>query len=153
MASHRKTHLSGAAEPGAQFVQLEVRDMQVAEGMLMEELSVLACASEPLDDGHLPIAEDAFSRGRIQPFSQGGEHHGDLVRGGFQTVQRGVASSTERGAALLAAKGLDLLSLTMLAIAKKPRGSAHRCYRSTRTADWDRQNPGYRCVWALPDDF
>jgi hypothetical protein len=86
--------------------------MQVAEGVLMEELSVLACASEPPCDGRLPIAEDAFSRGRIQPFSQGGEHHGDLVRGSF----RSVVSSTERGAALLAAKGLDLLSLTMLAI-------------------------------------
>jgi len=109
-------HLSGTAEPGAQFVQLEVRDMQVAEGVLMEELSVLACASEPPCDGRLPITEDAFSRGRVQPFSQGGEHHDDLVRGSFQTVQRSVASSTERGAALLAAKGLDLLSLTMLAI-------------------------------------
>ena len=39
-------HLCGAAQPGAEFVQLEVRDVEVAEGALMEDLSVPACASE-----------------------------------------------------------------------------------------------------------
>ena len=39
-------HLCGAAQSGSNFVQLQVRDVQVVEGSLMEELSVLACASE-----------------------------------------------------------------------------------------------------------
>jgi hypothetical protein len=39
-------HLGGAAKPCANFIQLEVRNVQVAEGVLMEELSVLACPSE-----------------------------------------------------------------------------------------------------------
>lgn len=66
----------------------------------MEELSVLACAGELRGDGGLPVAED--------PFGQRCQHHCDLLGKGFQPVQRRVASSTERGAALLTAKGLDL---------------------------------------------
>jgi len=65
----------------------------------------------------LPVAEDPFSGGRVQPFGQRSEHHGDLLGGSFQTVQGGVASSTEGGAASLTAKRLDLLGMTMLAIA------------------------------------
>src|SRR5215471_5396391 len=41
------------------------------------------------------------------------------MRGGFQTVQRRVASGSEGSAASLAAKGLDLLGLAMLAIANE----------------------------------
>jgi len=77
-------------------------------------------------DGGLTVAEDAWGFGRIQSFGQRREHHGDLLRGGFQTRQRSVASSTKRRAAGLTPKRLDLLGMTMLAIAKKPRGLGHR---------------------------
>src|SRR5215469_17803218 len=70
IASHRKTHLGGAAEPCTNFIQLEVRNVQVAEGVLMEELSVLACPSEPRGDSGLTVAEDSFGGGRIQSFGQ-----------------------------------------------------------------------------------
>jgi len=39
-----------------------------------------------------------------------------MVRWGFQAIQGGVASSTERGAAGLTAEGLDALGLAVLAI-------------------------------------
>src|SRR5262249_27735957 len=77
------------------------------------------CANEPRGDGGLPVAEDPFGGGSVQPFGQRSEHQCDLVRGGFQTVQRSVASSAERGVASLAAKRLDPLSMTMLAIANE----------------------------------
>ena len=35
-------HLFGAPKPGAQFVQLEVRDVQIAEGARVQGLSVQA---------------------------------------------------------------------------------------------------------------
>jgi len=35
-------HLCGAAEPGSHFIQLEVRDVKVAEGALVQGLSVRA---------------------------------------------------------------------------------------------------------------
>jgi hypothetical protein len=116
MASQRKTHLCGASQPGAQFVQLEVRNVQVAEAVLVQVLSVPACARKPRGDSSLTRAEDAFSRGSVQPTGSCREHHGDLLGGSFQTVQRSVASSTERGAAGLTAKRLDRLSRAMLAI-------------------------------------
>jgi len=50
----------------------------------------------------------------------------DLVREGFQPVQRGVASRTEGGAAGLTAKGLDPFGTAMRAIPKKSRGLGHR---------------------------
>ena len=109
-------HLSGAAQSGANFVQLQVREVQVAEAVLMEELSVLACASEPPGDGGLSVAEDPFSGGRVQSFGESRQHYGDLLRGSFQTVQRSVVSSAERGAARLAAKRLDALGPAMLAV-------------------------------------
>lgn len=108
--------LFGATQPGAQFVQLQVREVQVAEAALMEELSVPACASEPDGDGGLTVPENPFGGGSIQPFGQRRQDHGDLMRGRFQTVQGRMASSTERSAASLTTKGLDWFSLTMLAI-------------------------------------
>src|SRR5438105_5831458 len=93
--------------------------MEVAEELLMQSLCVLASSGEPGGDGRLPVAEDAFSCGRIQPFSQGREHVGDLLGRGFQTIERRVAPGSEGGAAGLTAKGLDLLGLAMFAIANQ----------------------------------
>src|SRR5258708_8813647 len=109
-------HVLRAAQPGSQFVQLEMRDVQVAEAALMEDLCVPTCASEPQGDGGLTVAEDPFGGGSIQPFGQRREYHGNLVRWGFQTIQGGVASGSERGVAGLTAKRLDALGLAMLAI-------------------------------------
>jgi hypothetical protein len=119
-------HLCGDAEPCANFVQLQVRDVQVAEAALMEELSVLACASEPGGDGGLTVAEDPTGFGSVQSFGQRREHHGDVMGRGFQPVQGRVASSTERGAAGRASKRLDLLGTAMLAISEKPREYEYR---------------------------
>jgi hypothetical protein len=115
-------HLAMAAQPGANFIQLQVREVQVAEAALMEELSVLACPREPPRDGRLTVTKDAFGRGWVEPFGQRREDHGDLVRRGFQTIQGRVVSSAECGVTGLATKGLDLLSSTMLAI---PDESVH----------------------------
>src|SRR5437868_6388240 len=46
-------NLMGAAEPGAQFVQLQMWEPQIGEGTLMQGLGVLTCAREPGDDGTL----------------------------------------------------------------------------------------------------
>src|SRR5260221_3643403 len=102
-------HLLGVAEPGAEFVQLQVRKLEIAEKMLMEGVRVLPSAREPGGDGSLTIPEDPFGSGRVQPFSERREHRGDVVRRGFQAIQGSVASGTEGGAASLTAKGLDPL--------------------------------------------
>jgi hypothetical protein len=46
MANQRKTHLFGAAQPGAQFIQLEVGDLQGVEAVLMQRLCMFPCTSE-----------------------------------------------------------------------------------------------------------
>jgi hypothetical protein len=42
MANHRKTHLCMVAQACAQFVQLQMGEPEMAEGALVQGLSVLA---------------------------------------------------------------------------------------------------------------
>jgi hypothetical protein len=77
-------HLCGAAQPGSQFVQLEMWEPEGAEGALMQGLCVLASASQPGSDRGLPVAEDTLGSGRVQPFGERRQHHCDLLRGGFK---------------------------------------------------------------------
>jgi len=109
-------HLCGAAEPRAQFVQLQMREVEMAEGALVQGLCVLASSGQPGGDGGLSVAEDPFSGRRVQPFGECRQHYGDLVRGSFQTVQGRVASSTECDVAGLTTKRLDSFGLAMLTI-------------------------------------
>jgi len=46
MASQRKTHLSGAAQPGAQFIQLQMREPEMDEEALVQGLCMSPGASE-----------------------------------------------------------------------------------------------------------
>src|SRR6266852_2692351 len=59
-----------AAQPGAQFIQLEVRELEVAEVTLVQGLSVLASAGQPGSDRGLPVAEDTLCGRGIQPTSR-----------------------------------------------------------------------------------
>jgi hypothetical protein len=110
-------HLLGAAEPGAQLVPLEIGEMEMAEELLVQGLSVLARTTQPGGNGGVSKAEDALGGGRVEPFGQRREHHGDLVRRGFQTVQRRVASGCKGGTAGLTPERLDALNPAVLAIA------------------------------------
>src|SRR5260370_5529792 len=67
----------------------------------------------------MAVAEAPLRGGRIQPFSEGSQHHSDLLGGGFQTIQRGMAPGSERGMAGLAAHCLDALGMAILAIANE----------------------------------
>ncbi len=51
-------HLCGAAQPRAQFVQLEVWEPEMAEGALVQSLCVLTSTSQPPRDGGLAKSED-----------------------------------------------------------------------------------------------
>jgi hypothetical protein len=121
-------HLYGAAQPGAQFVQLHVWELEVrdastcarserASPRARERLVMVACRG--------PC--DPWSFRRIQPTSQGRQHHGDPAREGVFKRERGVwrrAVKVVRQAG--PRKVADPLGLAMLAIPKKPRGSDPR---------------------------
>ena len=114
--------VGAAAQPRPQLIQLEIGKLEVTEKVFVQGLSVLPRAGQPSDDGRLPVAEDPLGGRGVQPFGKCREHHGDFVSGGFQTIQRRVASSTERRAAGLAAKRLDPLGRAMLAIPDERMG-------------------------------
>src|SRR5258708_14209389 len=112
-------HLRGTAQPGAQRVQLEVRELEMEEEALVQGVRVPTCTSEPPRNSGLSKAEDPLGGGRIEPFGQSREHHGDLVRGGFQAIQGGVASGTACAVARLATKRLGPVSPPTLAAPHK----------------------------------
>ena len=65
MASQSKTHLCGAAEACAQFIQLQVWEPEMAEEALVQSLCVFSCTSEPRRDGGLSVAEDPLGSRKI----------------------------------------------------------------------------------------
>jgi hypothetical protein len=52
--------LCGTAQPSSEFVQLQVRELEIGKEALVQGLSVFASASEPGGDGRLPVAEDSL---------------------------------------------------------------------------------------------
>jgi hypothetical protein len=83
-------------------------------------VSARAARDRKARDRRLPVAlrparqqkDPALRRAQRGPRRPG-------TRGGFQTIQGRIAPGSERGTAGLAAKGLDRLSLTMLAISNQ----------------------------------
>lgn len=63
-------HLCSAAEPGSQFVQLEVREVEMAKGPLVQGLCVLTSSGQPGGDGGVSKAEHTLCSRGIQPFGQ-----------------------------------------------------------------------------------
>ena len=93
-----------------------MREPKIEEEAFVQGLCMFASAREPGGDGGLSVAEDPRGRGWTQSFGQRREHHGDVMRWGFQTVQGLVAPSSEGGVAGLTTKRLDPLSMTVFAI-------------------------------------
>jgi hypothetical protein len=60
-------NLFGSAQSGAQFVQLQVREVQMAEEALVQGVCVLASTEQPGRDGGLSKAEDPLGRGGSSP--------------------------------------------------------------------------------------
>ena len=63
-------HLAGAAQPCAQFVQLDVWEVHMAERVLMQPLCMLARARQPRGDRGLTGAEDPLGSRWVQPTSR-----------------------------------------------------------------------------------
>jgi hypothetical protein len=125
----------------------------MAEEALVQGVCVLTSTEQPGRDRGLSKAEDPLGSRSIQPFSQRRQHHCDLVRGGFQTVQGRVVPGSERGATGLASKCLNALSTAMLSISEKPRGLERQCCQSTGTAGSDRRSLRCLFAWVLPGGF
>jgi hypothetical protein len=65
------------------------------------------------------VFQVASTSAGVESFGQRREHLCDLLRLSFQPIQRRVASSTEGGVTGLTPKRLDLLGMTMLAVANE----------------------------------
>jgi hypothetical protein len=117
IAIHRKTHVLSAAEAGAQFIHLEVREVQMAEEVHMQGVcmhGLPATERRVLVACRKPKTREAAEGS--SPSESRREHHGDLGGRRFQSVQGRVTSRTEGGVARLTPERLNPLGLAMLAI-------------------------------------
>ncbi len=63
-------HVVRAAQPGSEFVQLEVWKVEMAEEALVQGVRVFTRTGQPVSDGGLSKAEDPFSGRWVQSFGQ-----------------------------------------------------------------------------------
>jgi hypothetical protein len=70
MASQSQSTRLRAAQPGAQFIQLQMREPEMGKEAFVQGLSVRARAHQPRHDRRLTVAEDAQGLGSVQPFGQ-----------------------------------------------------------------------------------
>jgi hypothetical protein len=84
-------HVLRAAQPGSQFIQVEVWELQMAEGPLVQRLSMLPSASQPRRDGGLTGALRP-ARPRKGPGLRPARdpHHGHPAREGVCRRDKGV---------------------------------------------------------------
>jgi len=64
--------------------------MQMAEDALVQGVRVPACSSEPSRHRGLSKAKDPLCGGKVEPFGQSREHHGDPAREGVFRRYKGV---------------------------------------------------------------
>jgi len=105
-----------AAEPGAQFIELDVRQMQALENAVVEHGSVLPSAGQPGGDCGMAVAKDPYCRRDIHPFCERSQHLRNTLGCGFEAVQWRISARAEGGAAGLAAQGLDAFALAVGAV-------------------------------------
>jgi hypothetical protein len=79
--------LFGTAEAGAQFIQLEVREVEMEEEAFVQDLRVLTSTSQPSGDRGLTVTEDPLGGGRIQPL-------GKPQRAPWRSAARGFSDAT-----------------------------------------------------------
>jgi len=77
---------------------------------------MLSCPREPTRDRGGAMAEHAYCRRDIKPFSKRSEHFRNPIGCGFEAIQRRIATSAEGGLAGLTAEGLDAFRLAMRTI-------------------------------------
>ena len=114
------------AEPGAQFVELEVREVELLEEAVVQGRAVCASPRQPSRDGGVAMPEHPHGGGDREPFGQRRQHFGNPLGCGFEPVERRIAARAEGRPTGLAAQGLDSFALPMRAVTDQGMDAAHR---------------------------
>ena len=108
-------HLRSIAKPRAEFVKLDMREMEVTEPVVVQRRTVLAGACQPGGDRRVGMTKHPFRCRDVQPFGQRRQHFADTPARRLEPIERRVAPGAERRPARLTAQGLDALTLAMRA--------------------------------------
>ena len=110
-------HARPVAQPGPQFIELEVGEAQLLQPVVMQVGAVLTSACQPAGNRLLSMAEDPARGRNTQPFGQHRQHQPDTLGGGFQTVEGRMTARAEGRSTGLTAQRLDALGFPVGAIA------------------------------------
>ena len=107
------TGVCTAPQPCANLVQLYVRQSELMKPALVEGCTMLTGPCEPSRDRGGAMAEHAYRRRDIKPFSKRSEHFRNSMGCGFEAIKRRIATGAEGGLAGLTPEGLDAFSLAV----------------------------------------
>jgi len=91
------------ADMGPEFIELNMRTLQVLKEVRVEILGLEAGAGEPGTQGAFADAPDPFEDGDVHAFRQEGQGFGHAGGVGFQAVENRIAADREFAAAGLTA--------------------------------------------------
>src|SRR4029453_1943723 len=92
-----------AAQPCAQFIELDVRHLEMPKGADVQRRTMSASTSQPSRDGRVAMAEHTHCSGDKEPFRPSSQHFRNPLGCGFQTIERRIAPGAEGGSTRLAA--------------------------------------------------
>ncbi len=107
-------HVRAIAEVRAEFVQLEMRELEVPNPAVVQRCAVLAGPRQPRADRAFAVAKHPHRCGERETFSQGRQ---DCCNAGgrcFEPIERCIMAGGEGRSTRLATKGLDPVSATWL---------------------------------------
>jgi hypothetical protein len=81
-------HMSMAAEPCPQFVELAMRQVEVLEDAVVECRTMFTRTGQPTRDRGMAVAKDPYCRCDIDPFRKRGQHLRNALGCRFEAVQR-----------------------------------------------------------------
>jgi hypothetical protein len=81
-------HVRPTAQPRAQFVELDVRQVEVAKDAVVQRRAVCPGPREPGGNGRMTMAEEVHRGGHREPFRQRSQYLRNTLRCSFQAVQR-----------------------------------------------------------------
>src|SRR5262245_6496791 len=109
-------------EPRAQFIQLDVRELEIPQPTRMEHGTVFARTHHPSCDGRMPMSKHAHCSSDGESFRQRSEHFTHPLRWGFQAIERGMAAGAAGDTAGLTSERLDAFVPSFGAVAREAHG-------------------------------
>src|SRR5262249_38757343 len=106
-----------APQPSAELVELDMQQVQVPQGAVVQRRTVPPRTCQPGGDGSGTVAKNPHGSGHREPFGHGRQHLTYALGRRFEPIEWRVSTGRKRGATGLAAQRLDALYFPLSSVA------------------------------------